>query len=190
MIKNVAILNGVLVLLMLGFTINANAIKDYTNSKIYQKNSRSKYLHFQSQTHDGEITMMPMEEAIENNEELRELMFGSPPAVFVDTEGIRQANYKTPVIAYCYNNAIDKLYEENPVFKEVKAIQINIDKLSDIELDLSLLVSFDKLEYIYFSFTYEACAGRHQDCLHSIVQNMIINETKPLTVLYQLSVPE
>ncbi|MDR2083735.1 MAG: hypothetical protein LBP67_01915 [Bacteroidales bacterium] len=136
------------------------------------------------------ITFMRVEEAIEKNEELRNLFFGIQPTVLINNGGITINSAEPAILAKCRDNAVNKLYDKEEDYKNVKVLHIYIDDLNYSDLDLSLLNSFSNLEYIIISFTYEACGNTSDSCILSLVQNMIKTGDKPITVLYQLSISQ
>lgn len=136
------------------------------------------------------ITFHPVQEVIDNNEQLNRLLFGINPSVYINNNGVEQRSDELPIIAKCYDNAIDSLYSGNEAFEEVKVLRVYINEAGYSDLNISQLENFDNLEYILISFTYDVCGNMSDSCLLTEVQNMINAGNKPVTVLYQLSIPQ
>ncbi|MDL2242681.1 hypothetical protein LJC25_03020, partial [Bacteroidales bacterium OttesenSCG-928-K03] len=157
-------------------------------ASIINETTNSRSILFNTPVPTGEITFLPVEQVVNNNEQLNQLLFGMNPYITINTEGVGQNSHETPVVAYCHNNAINSLYSGNESFKEVKVLRIYVDGAAYSDLDISQLENFDNLEYIVISFTYDACGNMSDSCLLTRTQNMIKAGNKPVTVLYQLSI--
>ena len=151
----------------------------------------------QTTTH-GNLTFMATQEAIANAPELSHLLFDINPSALIAEDGVGHHNLPSeevaPIIAFCAPTAFKTLYaKSNEVnLTKVKAIAITLTNNQEIsELNLMNLKDFDELEYVSFTFTYDVCGGaKNSSCLLPIVQNMVKPGNTPLTILYQLSIPE
>ena len=137
------------------------------------------------------VTFLSAQEATSNNEQLRQLLYGMNPTVMINADGVEQSSSEAPIVAKCYNDAIDKLYGENNAFKTVKALRVYISEAGYSEIDIAKLSGFSNLEYILITFKYPACGiSTDNSCVLSLVENMVNAGTSPITVLYQLIIPE
>jgi hypothetical protein len=169
---------------------NADVLKTQTNNQSldpgFEQNSASHVLRFDA---DDQITFIPINQIIDNEPGLRNLLYGVNPTIYVTTEGIAQSSFEIPTVLNCKGNSINLLYQENELFNNVRAIVIMINNSNYSALDLSLLASFQNLEYILISFTFDVCNNNTDNCLLSLLQNMVQANSSDITILYELSIP-
>ncbi|MDY0099668.1 MAG: hypothetical protein RBR81_10745 [Bacteroidales bacterium] len=96
------------------------------------------------------------------------------------------------MVAFSDAGSVNNLYENNPAFRKVKLLRIEIASSaeSNISIDLSRLRSFMNLKYVYILFTYNACGNGSDSCLESIVQGMVTGTSDRVRVIYELSIPQ
>lgn len=175
--------------LMFGYA-SANVLETQTSEKKYHFDycPFANLTFYQSVLTDGAV-FVPVRQMIENNSELRDLLYGINPILYVTTNGIEQNSSEIPIVVHCKGNAINSLYENNEFYKNVKAIIIVIDDLNYSNLDFSLLESFQNLEYLFISFTFDICNTNNDNCVLSLLQNIVTSHPSNVTMLYELSIP-
>ncbi len=96
------------------------------------------------------------------------------------------------MVAFCDAASVNDLYENNPAFRQVKLLRIEISSTAEnsVRLDLSRLNSFVNLKYIYFLFSYNACGNNSNDCLEVIVRGMVTGQRDRVRIIYELSIPQ
>ena len=87
---------------------------------------------------------------------------------------------------------LNVLYNENPLFREVELIQIEVSNPAGLNnsLDVNQLTGFSNLLVVNFLFTYDACGESSDACLKNEIQDMIQgNDEIPAFITYKLSLP-
>lgn len=113
---------------------------------------------------------------------LKSLSCDLNPTVYLDNHGIKVFG-ENPVCAVVTGGAVNKLYEENPLFRQIELIKIKIDNLSDLSgsINLSSLSGFPNLKYIQI-----LC---EVNCTASQIDTMLSGSKANVVVCYLVSLP-
>ena len=118
------------------------------------------------------------------------------PAIYIADGNVTVVGKETPSqdlkTVYSDAGSVDRLYDTNADFTNIKLIVIKIrsSQESDLRVDLSRMGSFEKLKYILFLFEYEACGGGSDACLVDMVREIVAGNMDRVTILYQISIPQ
>lgn len=108
------------------------------------------------------------------------------------TKGNLQLNESgSPAVVDTDAQSIGELYKENSDFNQVEIIKINLNSISDMSasLDLSKLLSFYQLKYIYAEIAFDACGGQSDACLLTKMQSLVKSIDSNAVVIFKLSIP-
>jgi len=126
-----------------------------------------------------------------DGQQLENLIEGLNPMVYLTQSEIQTVGNGTPIVARCEIDALNKLYEINPLFDDVQLLRIDIREASDLSniLKPSLLQSFSSLDYILIFFQYDACGNQTADCLQSLTAQFLDNEVTPgIQAIYRFGI--
>lgn len=142
---------------------------------------------------DGEITFISTASAVHNNPQLYNLLYDLQPTFTLSTEGISRFGFESPTVLeingkdYPIINEDDNFYS---LIQDIKMITITIKSDQDyIQFNLNDLNIFPSLEYIQLLFTYDICGDTNDGCLRAKAERIVTAGDSPITVLYQLSIP-
>ncbi|MDL2314664.1 hypothetical protein LJC16_00205 [Bacteroidales bacterium OttesenSCG-928-C19] len=150
-----------------------------------------------AQTEETKTTFLSVDE-VEMSVELKSLLYDLQPTAYINGAvkartfaATTTAAVENPIVVECLPEFIGDLYGENESYANVKVIKIRITSVVDlINIDISKLTSFKSLEYVELIFEYDICGEKKSTCLGEKVETMIMEGEQPVTILYELSIPQ
>lgn len=126
-----------------------------------------------------------------DTERLNNLLTNLNSTIYFSKGNLQLNESGSPVVVDTDAQSFSELYKENSDFNQVEIIKINLNSISDMSasLDLSKLISFYQLKYIYVEIGYDACGGQSDDCLLSETQSLVKNTDSNAVVIFKLSIP-
>jgi len=122
------------------------------------------------------------------NHSVEQLCRGMVPSLILMKNEINQTDPEdNPVRVITDIASINMLYESNPLYNKVEVVIIQVNDLSQFN-DMQLLkpmTHMTKLDYIYFSCSFELCIDTPNDtnCEKGLIKTKVNDETTP-TVIY------
>ncbi|MDD3875530.1 MAG: hypothetical protein PHT69_02855 [Bacteroidales bacterium] len=124
-------------------------------------------------------------------EHLQSLVEDLHPRIFVTQNNIQLLGGNNPTVAVCEVDAVNRLYENNPLYNEIEFLRIDIRNNSDLANTFSptLMQSFSSLDYLLIFFQYDVCQDMSSSCLVPIV-NQLLNNEQPqnINVIYRFEI--
>lgn len=136
------------------------------------------------------ITFISKQEFTAEHPTLYNSFFRNQPAIYFSNSTITLQKPNARLI-YADIPSISALYEVDSAFLTVEYIYFVVNNVAEatFQLDINQMVLFPNLSHIIFSYTFDICGNKRDNCIKNRLQNQI-HGNKSLTVIYQLSLPE
>lgn len=119
-----------------------------------------------------------------NAAHLESLIYDVHPKLYLNENGIINNNVSNPVCINAEPEALNYLYEPNPLFEQVELITIDISNAYELNFvfDVSALQGFSNLKYIMFYCSY--------NCNPALIRLKMPDNENGITVFYHISIPQ
>jgi len=116
------------------------------------------------------------------------------PTLYLQQGKIIGDKVEKPVFTDADVASLDQLYINEAVFNQVQIIRIRVNNPEELEavIDISKLVSFENLKYIYFLCTFDMCEGQSlkSECETGKILKMIHSgDQSRISFFYEISIP-
>jgi hypothetical protein len=114
------------------------------------------------------------------------------PTAYLTQGEITTQGDGAPVVAIFDAASVNALYGNDPVLSQVELVKITANAESDLPASLELikLEELTNLKYVLVEFAYDACGGGEDNCLNSILWEIIAGNSTKITVMYSHTIAE
>lgn len=132
---------------------------------------------------ENEMKNSPDPNARQEIATFNELLHQLHSSVYIENNGIKSFGKGQPVCAYVDADALDKLTEDNSLFRKVQLITIRVQKKGDLSksLDVATLHGFYDLKYIMVRCDF--------NCSKEQVEKLLTGTRDGLIICYEVSIP-